>query len=124
MQLDVGKVKRRTKGSKGRAKFGVRFGKGGFKGKSTVSLEDRKRRLQKLKSQTRCEGCREKGRWANDPPCPRKTAIIPSGNGAFDGDGTARDGGGSPCHGYCIDEDAAEDGWTACVLQLMEQAML
>ena len=53
------------KGKKGRRKgYGVRLG--------GATLEERKARLAKLKSQTRCNICGERGHLSQDPQCPKR----------------------------------------------------
>ena len=63
-----------TRFSKGRGKGGrrsFRFG-GKGKGKGKKSLEERKKALAKLKSETKCKECGEKGHWAGDFACKKK----------------------------------------------------
>ena len=61
-----------NKAGKGQSK-GKRKGKSDkFKIRSSpLSLEDRKKRLAKLKKDTRCKDCGEKGHWAGDPECKK-----------------------------------------------------
>ena len=56
------KVRRPDKG--GRTKH-AHFG-------TSLTLEDRRKKLQKLKEKTKCNACGAKGHWANDPNCPKK----------------------------------------------------
>jgi hypothetical protein len=74
---------------KGGGKSGGKSGKGKGKSKSFgvrlggVSLEERKARLIKLKQQTKCSKCGEKGHWAADPECPMNSSSHTSSKGSF-----------------------------------------
>ena len=63
-----GKAKGKGKGKKG--KKGRRKWSSGIKPK--LSLEERKKALAKLKEDTKCLDCGEKGHWAGDAPCKKK----------------------------------------------------
>ena len=98
----VAKVRARVGGEKqvrlkGKGKFGVRFGQG-FSGRSSVPLDERKRRLAKLESQTICKDCGANGHWANDQQCSKKKSPHPMANLAVE---DARQ------YGYGADEDDA-----------------
>ena len=61
---------RKGKGkSKGKSKGKNRFSSGL---KPSLSLEDRKKALTKLKSETKCNDCGEYGHWSGDAICPKK----------------------------------------------------
>ena len=61
---------RKGKGkSKGKSKGKNRFSSGL---KPSLSLEDRKKALTKLKSETKCNDCGEYGHWGGDAICPKK----------------------------------------------------
>ena len=70
-------------------------GKGKGKGKSRygyplrpsyLTLEDRRKKLGKLKSESACRDCGKKGHWSGDPQCSHKksakeaTDQVPYGN--------------------------------------------
>ena len=66
------------KGQKGQGK-GKRGGKKSDKfhiRSSPLSLDECKKRLAKLKKDTRCKDCGEKGHWAGDPECKKSKSQL------------------------------------------------
>ena len=59
-----GKGKGKSKG-KGKGKYPVR--------PSNLSIEDRRKKLQELKSRTECKECGRKGHWKGDKECTMNT---------------------------------------------------
>ncbi len=58
---------------------GVRVSKGKgktFRGRSGLSLEDRKKKLREIKAKSHCKKCGKKGHWAGDPECAQRTAHF------------------------------------------------
>ena len=50
--------------------------------RSGLSVEDRKKRLQEIKSRSKCLRCGQTGHWSGDPQCPKgRGAQQPSGKG-------------------------------------------
>ena len=70
------------KAGRGTGKQGGK-GKGGFPVvRSGLSVEDRKKRLQEIKSRSKCLRCGQTGHWSGDPQCPKgRGAQQPSGKG-------------------------------------------
>ena len=70
-----GKGKGKHKGKKKSATrfsayFGARQGNGGYPIKrSTLSREDRRKKLKELKAKSQCKRCGETGQWQGDPEC-------------------------------------------------------
>ena len=64
-----GKARGKGKGKGKRKGKRPRFSQGM---KPNLSLDERKAALKKLKSETKCMECGEKGHWANDPECKKK----------------------------------------------------
>ena len=60
-------------------------GHGGFTGQrhfevsGQLSMQEKKARLQQLKSRTDCRKCGQRGHWANDPQCPKSTGTMAKG---------------------------------------------
>ena len=68
-----GKHKGKKKGAKASSYFGAHQGKGGYPIKrSTLSLEDRRKKLKELKAKSQCKRCGETGHWQGDPECKAK----------------------------------------------------
>eukprot|EP00973_Karenia_brevis_P053604 7448628-Karenia_brevis.AAC.1 len=40
--------------------------------KMHLTLEERRRSLQRLKEKTTCSDCGQRGRWAGSPRCPKR----------------------------------------------------
>jgi hypothetical protein len=74
------KGKGKTKNGKEKSKGKTKDGKG--KNRPQLSVEDRKRRLQELKSRTNCQSCGQKGHWAGDACCPKNGTGSSSGSSA------------------------------------------
>ena len=89
-----GKGKSAPKGSS-KGKYGVRNG--------SVPLEERKKRLEKLKKDTKCHDCGQSGHWAGDEQCPRGK-LRPTANLAESDRVDYYDGGD-----YAGDEYGAKD---------------
>ena len=70
------------KAGRGKGKQGGN-GKGGFPVvRSGLSVEDRKKRLQEIKSRSKRLRCGQTGHWSGDPQCPKgRGAQQPSGKG-------------------------------------------
>ena len=79
---DTAYVAKGKKGGKGRGgKKGK--GKGNFVRKSNLSLEERRAALTRLKRDTKCMTCGEKGHWSGDKDCKMKGEGKGSGSTAM-----------------------------------------
>ena len=73
--------KGRGKGKGRKGKFKAGHGKGFSVGQSHLSLEERQRALENLKSETDCQDCGQRGHWRGDAKCPKGKGKGSSGSG-------------------------------------------
>ena len=66
--------------AKGKGHHGFQ-GQRHFEISGQLSMQEKKARLQQLKSRTECRKCGQRGHWSGDPQCPKTTGSKSDGKG-------------------------------------------